>query len=111
MEFRNSAGAYQIRAALLNDGTTWTNTSWFNIGDAPHFIELDWRAATAAGANNGGLTLWIDGIQKQDLVNIDNDTRRIDRARLGALTGMDAGTSGTYYFDAFESRRQSYIGP
>jgi len=30
---------------------------------------------------------------------------------LGALAGMDAGTSGTYYFDAFESRRQNYIGP
>jgi hypothetical protein len=35
----------------------------------------------------------------------------MDRARLGALAGMDVGTSGTYYFDAFESRRQSYIGP
>jgi hypothetical protein len=24
---------------------------------------------------------------------------------------VDAGTLGTYYFDAFESRRQNYIGP
>ena len=24
---------------------------------------------------------------------------------------IDAGTRGTYYFDAFESRRQTYIGP
>src|SRR5687768_6312782 len=29
----------------------------------------------------------------------------------GALTGMDTSTRGTYYFDAFESRRQTYIGP
>jgi hypothetical protein len=42
---------------------------------------------------------------------MDNDTRRIDRVRLGALTGIDTGTRGTYYFDAFESRRQNYIGP
>jgi len=41
---------------------------------------------------------------------VDNDTRRIDRARLGALTGIDTGTRGTYFFDAFESRQQNYIG-
>jgi len=111
MEFRRSAGAYQIRAALLNDASTWTNTNWFTISDAAHPIEVDWRAATGAGANNGGLTLWIDGVQQQDLTGIDNDTRRVDRARLGALSGIDAGTRGTYYFDAFESRRQTFIGP
>jgi hypothetical protein len=57
------------------------------------------------------VTLWVDGIQQQDLTGVDNDTWRIDRARLGALAGMDVGTSGTYYFDAFESRRQTFIGP
>jgi hypothetical protein len=111
VEFRQSSGAYQLRAALLNDSSAWTNTNWFTITDASHFIELDWRAATAAGVNNGGLTLWIDGTQQADLTGVDNDTHRIDRARLGALTGIDTGTRGTYFFDAFESRRQSYIGP
>ena len=63
------------------------------------------------GANNGGLTFWIDGVQKANLTGNDNDTRRIDRVRLGATSGLDTGTRGTYYFDAFESRRQQYIGP
>src|SRR5688572_2299111 len=111
VEFRYSSGAYQVRGRLINDGSTWTNTNWFTISDARHFIELDWRAATAVGANNGGLTLWIDGTQQANLTTVDNDTRRIDRVRLGAVAGIDAGTSGTYYFDAFESRRQSFIGP
>ena len=111
LELRNSAGAYQVRAKLLNDSSAFVVTNWFTINDASHFIELDWRAATAAGANNGGVTLWVDGIQQQDLTGVDNDTWRIDRVRLGALAGMDPGTSGTYYFDAFESRRQTYIGP
>jgi hypothetical protein len=29
----------------------------------------------------------------------------------GTFSGIDAGTRGTYYFDAFESGRQTYIGP
>ncbi len=111
VEFRFYSGNYQLRTALLNDGTTWTTSSWFTISDAPHFLELDWRAATAAGANNGGLTLWIDRVQRADLTGVDNDTRRIDRVQLGAVAGMDSGTRGTYYFDAFESRRSTYIGP
>jgi parallel beta-helix repeat protein len=109
--FAFSGGAYQIRAALVNDGSTFTDTNWFTISDAPHAIELDWRAATGAGANNGGLTLWIDGSQQADLTGIDNDTRRIDSVRLGALAGIDTGTRGAYFFDAFDSRRGSYIGP
>lgn len=111
LEFRQFAGGYQVRVALLSDGNTWISNIWFNITDAPHAFELDWRAATSAGANNGGLAFWIDGVLQLDLTGIDNDTWRIDRARLGALSGIDAGTSGTYYFDAFESRRQNYIGP
>src|SRR5688572_15383634 len=108
MEFRQSSGAYQINASLLNDGSAWIYTNWFTISDAAHFIELDWQAATAA---NGSLTLWIDGVQQPGLTGIDNDTLRMDRVRIGALTGIDTATRGTYYFDAFESRRQTYIGP
>src|SRR5215216_1845780 len=111
IEFRQSSGAYQLRASLLNDSSAWIYTDWFTISDASHFIEFDWRASTGRGANNGGLTLWIDGTQQTDLTGVDNDTRRVDRMRLGALTGIDSGTRGKYYFDAFESRRQSYIGP
>jgi hypothetical protein len=111
VEFRRSSNTYQLRAGLLTDGSSWTNSGWFTITDATHAIEFDWRAASAAGANNGGLTLWIDGAQKADLVAVDNDTWRIDRVRLGAVNGVDTGTRGTYYFDAFESRRQNYIGP
>jgi len=111
LEFRYSSGNYEIRGRVLNDASAWTNSNWFVISDAPHYIELDWRAATSDGANDGGLTLWIDNVQQADLTSVDNDTWRVDRARLGALSGMDAGTSGTYYFDAFESRRSTYIGP
>ena len=41
-------------------------------------------------------------VQQADLTGVDNDTRRIDQVRLGAVSGMDSGTRGTYFFDAFE---------
>lgn len=111
VEFRYSGGKYQIRALISDDGTVFTSSGWFTISDIQHSIELDWRASTALGANNGGLTLWIDGIQQANVTGIDNDTRRIESVRLGAVSGIDTTTRGTEYFDAFEAHRQTYIGP
>ena len=109
--FRNFSGSYQLRGALLNDSAVFVTTSWITISDGPHSIELDWRAATGAGANNGSLTMWIDGVQQASLSGLDNDTWRIDRVRLGALAAISATTRSTYFLDAFESRRETYIGP
>jgi hypothetical protein len=111
LELRFSAGLYQVRGRTLNDSGAWQDTNWFTLNDAPNIIEFDWQAANAAGANDGALTLWINEVEQVGLTGLDNDTRRIDRARLGAVAGLDAGTLGTYFFDAFESRRQTYIGP
>lgn len=106
LELRFAAGGYQVRAGLRTDGTTWiTSSAWFPLSNAPHQIELNWWAATAAGANDGALTLVLDGVQKANLLGVDNDTRRIDRVRLGAVAGIDAGSRGSYFFDAFTSRR------
>jgi len=111
LELRFQSTGYEVRALLFSDTKVWISTSWFSLSDAPHALELDWRASTAAGANNGGLTFWIDGVQQADLTGVDNDTRRIDQVRLGAVSGVDNGTRGTYFFDAFESRRSTFIGP
>jgi hypothetical protein len=111
VELRNSKGNYQLRTAARNDSNGWASSAWTIISDAPHFIELDWRAASITGANDGTLVFWIDGVQVASLSGIDSDTRRMDSVQIGAVAEIDAGTRGTYYFDAFESRRASYIGP
>lgn len=110
VEFGRQNNSYALRAGLINDGTSWSTTSWTNITDSTHSVEFDWAASTASGANNGSLTFWVDGAQVGSLTGIDNDSRRIETALLGAVTEIDTSSRGTYYIDAFESRRQSYIG-
>lgn len=63
---------------------------------------LGWWVAAAPGANNGGMTWWIDGAQNADFTTVDNDTRRIDYVQWGAVAGIGSGTRGTYSSDAFE---------
>jgi hypothetical protein len=103
VEFRKVASGYQLRSGTRKDDLTWINTAWFAISDQSHEIEVEWDASQSAGVNNGQLTFSIDGIQKDNLTSIDNDTFRIDRVRLGAVSGIDTTTSGVYFFDLFES--------
>ncbi len=111
VEFKNNSGVYQMRARILNDSGVWQSTPYLTITDAPHSIEVDWAAASAVNANDGYLTFWIDGIQQSSLPGIDDDSYRMERVRLGLVYISATGTSGTYFFDAFESRRQTYVGP
>jgi hypothetical protein len=111
VEFGWSGSGYRLRAALRDNSNTWTTTSWFNISDASHLIEFYWQASTGARRNNGSLTFWIDNTQQANLTGINNNTRRIDYIQLGAVAGVDTGTRGTLFFDAFESHRYSNIGP
>jgi len=103
IEFQFLGGQYQARASALNDNNAWSATPWANLSDAPHLLELDWQASNAPGANNGSLGFWLDNALIGQLNGIDNDTLRIEHARLGAVSGIDVQTLGVYYFDAFAS--------
>jgi len=95
----------------MKDTYTYLNSSKYLISNDWHVIEIEWQTASAPGANDGFLTLWIDGVLKETIGSADNDTLTIDEARLGATSGIDTGTSGSMYFDQFESHRDTYIGP
>ena len=111
IELIRESGVYKLRVRIMNDAYIYTTGSKFTIGNAWRPIEIEWQASSAPGANNGFLTLWIDGALKQTISTIDNDQHKIGEIQLGAVSGIDSGTSGSMLFDNFESRRNSYIGP
>jgi Calcineurin-like phosphoesterase/Purple acid Phosphatase, N-terminal domain len=101
----NYNNGYQIRARAYDSAlANWTNTPYVTLSDAPHYFEVDW-------GNDGHLTFWVDEVQQSSLNGIVNSSYRLDTVRLGAVYISTTATSGTEYFDAFESRKQSYIGP
>jgi hypothetical protein len=111
LQFYYNGSSYQLRGAVRTDAGGWLYTAYTTLSDARHSIELDWQAASGAGLNDGSLTLWLDGVQVGVRSGVDNDLQRLESVQLGAVMSVDNGTRGTYYFDAFESRRVSYIGP
>jgi RHS repeat-associated protein len=111
LQLLRESGQYKVLAQSLTDASAWVYSSKVVVSDDVHYVEVDWQVSTGAGADNGTLTFYLDGALQDTQTGIDNDTWRIDSARLGAVSSVDADTSGVMYFDAFDSRRTSYIGP
>jgi sugar lactone lactonase YvrE len=105
IQFNRSSAGYQLRARSHDSGSgVFVNTPYFIISNAVHTVEIDW-------GNDGHLTFWIDGVQQANLTGINNSSYNIETVRLGAPNMSITGTSGSFYIDAFESRRFTYIGP
>jgi RHS repeat-associated protein len=111
LELLYESGVYKLRPRILKDNYASVTGSKYTISNAWHVIEIDWKKASAAGANDGYLALWIDDVFVGTIANVDNDLWTLDRVQLGATGGIDSTTSGSMLFDNFESRRFSYIGP
>lgn len=105
IQLNRSSTSYQLRVRSYDSGlANFVNTPYVNITNTIHYIEVDW-------GNDGHLTFWIDGVQQSNLTGINNSAYRLETVRLGAPNMTITGTSGSFYIDNFESRRQTYIGP
>jgi len=104
IQFKRSSIGYQLAARAYDSAlANWVATPYVNITNALHVVEVDW-------GNDGHLAFWVDGVPQGSLTGINNAIYNIDSVRLGA-TYVTATVSGSYFIDAFESRRQTYIGP
>ena len=100
LSLQYSATGYRITTQVKDGAGLWQSLAAQPISDAPHLIEIDWQAGA-----NGSLALSIDGELKETKAGLANSAHRVDWVRLGPFYGIDAGTSGAEYFDAFESDR------
>jgi len=110
---KHDGSNYQVRANVIDDSSNWNNTSYYDITNEAHYIEVLVEYASGAGENDGRLTLWIDGAQQEQKGNLDvYSVTKPQDARLGAVAGLDASTSGTLYLDEFVLRDDdTEIGP
>jgi len=98
VSIKYTGSAYQIIAtANLDSGTTSTTAS--AITDATHTVVVVWQASSSAGADDGYLSLYVDDVLIETLAVLNNDTLSYDEVRFGVVSGLDTGTSGTFYMD------------
>jgi PKD repeat protein len=98
-------GSYYLSAQAYDSGAGWRSTPGFALSDERHYIEIAWQSGAS-----GSLELYVDGELEHSISGLANSGQTIEAVWLGPYAGLDGGTVGSYYLDAFESRRTSYIG-
>lgn len=96
---RYSGTSYELSATATPDGGGNAATGQINISDAAHDCRVIWGAASGVGNDDGYIYFFIDGALAGSYTGIDNDTKETDLIYFGAVTGIDSGTSGTFYMD------------
>lgn len=107
---RKESGVYSLMGRARLDDDAQADTGFFTVSDEPHPVEIDLVVASGPDALDGSLEFFVDGVSRAKLTGLDNSLAAVDFVRMGALS-VKAGASGTLYWDEFESRRHSYIGP
>ena len=105
----DGGGGVELAYTVATDSAT-ASTADIPVASGWHFLELDWTAATATGANDGMLFTRLDNVPTAGLADLDNDLSSIATVRWGVVaTGV--AHSGTLRLDDFASRRTGSIGP
>ncbi len=99
VELDDNAGARRIKATLNDDAPSSTSTAFHALPESKSTILIEWKASTGPGNDDGELRLSIDGDLKETLSGVDNDTYAVDFFQIGAVLGVDAGTTGDLYMD------------
>jgi hypothetical protein len=108
---KHNGSQYFIRLITKLDDLTKVKSSWIPLSDEPHTIEVDWQAASVPGANDGFAELYIDGVLKEALTGLDNDTLHITHYGIG-ITNLTDGLSfsGKFFIDDVGTSNLGYIG-
>jgi hypothetical protein len=95
-----TANGYNLKFTVYNDTTNLTEYS-FNISDAPHTFSFEVTRASTDVSSDGTVVAKIDGSTVQTWSGVDNydSMAIINTTKNGVITGVDVGTSGTFFVD------------
>ena len=72
-------------------------------------MEIEWKTASSPSVHDGYLNLWVDDTLVVASANLNNDAELVSYVSMG-IDDAPIGTTGTMYFDEFESWKGEHIG-
>lgn len=105
--YNQAQGKYVARLFTYDDNGTLRFVGGAVITGVDTPIGVEWSAASAPGANDGRVALYKFDVTTagRTKTNIDNDTQNLDKVLMGTVSNPASTTSGSLYFDSYESFR------
>ncbi|MEM1205964.1 MAG: hypothetical protein AAGN66_22220 [Acidobacteriota bacterium] len=115
LELLQANNKSRIMFKCRNNGNNWqvmnSNGKWFIFDNDDTRFMFEMQAGSAPGAGDGlcrGTKFAADGVTPNfvsERTGLNNSTNSVDHIRVGAVKDVDATTTGSHYFDEFESYR------
>jgi YD repeat-containing protein len=105
-------GDYRVKAVLVHDDNSSSETNWIPLEYGPNHIEIEWWQAWNSSTPDGRLKLWVNDTEQGFTGDVDNDTKSIESVQMGILSPSSTNITGTIIFDDFLAVRLGdfYIG-
>lgn len=104
------AGGVELRYAVSHTGDPGAGI----LIDEDASLEGGWKAvhlSWQAGSGDGAFELAVGDQVLTGLTGLDNNSGEVTSVQWGAVAGVDAGTSGSFDLDDFESRLEGLVAP
>jgi hypothetical protein len=101
ISLQNNDGSYDLISRCRDDAATELDaqSSPTGLHTGWHYIEVDWKASSSVGANDGFMRVWVDNTLYSDITGVDNDTRYITSIIVGFYGGPNTDDTGYLYYD------------
>ena len=96
------ANGFQIQVVFQDDESTSNRTTWTEVSDTEHYIEVLCSRESSDGVDDGVGKLFIDGVETGgSFSNLGNYGmfQTINEYWIGITHGQDVGTTGSWYID------------
>jgi len=107
LQVRRKGLKFQIRGVAKEDHNFIKKTAWTILPKTAAWVEIGWAAASAPGANDGFLKLYVNDLLKTEKLGLDNDTFAVELVRLGVAAKFKPTftISGAFKLDGFSSNK------
>lgn len=99
----DATGKYIIWYFRNDSNSVSHNSGKLYLSDAPHYIEVHMVRASSTSSNDGEIYVYVDGGLEYSATNFDTYDYTYwggnDSIQIGAISNIDAGTSGYFYYD------------
>lgn len=111
--FRKTSGSYFVAARIRDDsgGSSYAgaSTGFVLNNGSPNLIQLGYKFAASAGANDGFLNLSTAGVLRGSVTGLNNDLGGVKSMRLGNTGASGTSPSGVFFLTSYYADSASVV--
>ena len=112
LSYIRAGSTYYLKPEAYDDAVGVVHGTSTTVPAGTHHFEIDWKASSAPGANDGFMRFWKDDVsvtQPAALETLDNDTVFVTNLTFPGYSAAAFNSNGTYYLDQIRANNDGTV--